>query len=155
MSILSAQSVAVIEESRRTAPSAQSVLLTALRLTQKERRRIGVEEVEYLASLLGVSNAVVEGVARFYDELTKEATGRHIVSVCRGIACHLRGGAAAIEDLRQGLGVGPGEITADGRLTFRLVECIGDCDHAPAMMFDKRFLGAASVADVRAELDRG
>ena len=155
MSILSERAVAIIEESRRTAPSAQSVLLTALRLTQEERRHVGVEEVEYLASLLGLSNATVEGVARFYDELTQEPTGRHIVSLCRGIACHLRGGAAAMEELRQTLGVGPGETTADGRVTFRLVECIGDCDHAPAVMFDDHFLEAASAADVRAELDRG
>jgi len=155
MSILSERSVAMIEEARRTAPSAQSVLLTALRLTQEERRHVGVEEVEFLASLLGLSNATVDGVARFYDELTQEPTGLHRVSLCRGIACHLRGGPAMIEELRRVLGVGPGQTTADGLVTFRLVECIGDCDHAPAVMLDDRFLGAASAADVRAALDRG
>jgi NADH-quinone oxidoreductase subunit E len=155
MSILSAQSLAIIEDARRSAPSAQSVLLTALRLAQEERRHVGVEEVEYLASLLGLSNAVVEGVARFYDQITREPTGRHVVALCRGIACYLRGGDAAIEAFRQALGMEPGGTTADGRITFRLVECIGDCDHAPAVMFDDRFLGAASAADVRAALDQG
>lgn len=154
MSLLSAQSVAAIEELRRTEPSAQCALLTALRLTQQERRRIGVEEVEEVASLLGLSCATVDGVARFYDILSRKPEGRHVVAICRGIACYLRGAEERAAALGQALSVDPGGTTSDGRVTFRLVECIGDCDHAPAVMLDDRFLGAATVADVCALLDR-
>ena len=155
MSLLSAESLAIIADARRAGPSAQGALLTALRLTQRERRQVGVAEVEYLARLLDLSPAVVEGVARFYDQISREPTGRQVVSLCRGIACYSRGAGTASEALRAALGVGPGETTADGRITFRLVECIGDCDHAPAVMLDDRFLGAATPAGVRAALDQG
>jgi NADH-quinone oxidoreductase subunit E len=155
MSLLSAESLAIIEDLRRTGPSAQGALLTALRLTQRERRQVGTAEVEYLANLLGLSPATVDGVARFYDQISREPTGGQVVSLCRGIACHLRGAEAAAIDLRAALGVGPGETTAGGRITFRLVECIGDCDHAPAVMLDDQFLGAATPAALRAALNKG
>lgn len=154
MSLLSEQSVAAIEELRRTEPSAQCALLTALRFAQQERRRVGMDEVEAVAALLGLSCATVDGVARFYDMLSHEPEGSHVVALCRGIACYLRGAEERAAALGQALGVPPGGTTADGLVTFRLVECIGDCDHAPAVMLDERFLGAATVAEVRAALDR-
>ena len=113
-------------------------------LTQQERHRVGVEEVEELAALLGLSTATVEGVARYYDQISREPTGSHVLSLCRGIACYLHGAEARVDELRAALGAGPGETTADGRVTFKLVECIGDCDHAPAVMLDGQFLGAAT-----------
>jgi NADH-quinone oxidoreductase subunit E len=154
MSLLSSQSVASIEDLRRREPSAQCVLLTALRLTQLERHRVGVEEVEELAALLGLSTATVEGVARFYDQISCETTGSHVLSLCRGIACSMRGAEARAGELCETLGIAPGETTTDGHVTFKLVECIGDCDHAPAVMLDDTFLGAATAADVRSLLDR-
>jgi NADH-quinone oxidoreductase subunit E len=154
MSLLSDHSVALIADLRRSAPSAQCALLTALRLTQQERRHVGVEEVEDLATLLGLSPALVDGVARFYDQLSREPTGRHVVSLCRGIACYLRGSGARAEQLQRALGVGPGATAADGRVTFRLVECIGDCAHAPAVMLDDVFLGAAEPGELLAVLER-
>ncbi len=154
MSLLSSQSVALIEDLRRREPSAQCVLLTALRLTQQERHRVGVEEVEALAALLGLSTATVEGVARFYDQISREPTGSHVLALCRGIACYLRGAEARADELRAALGAGPNETTSDGRITVRLVECVGDCDHAPAVMLDDQFLGAAAATGVHAALGR-
>lgn len=154
MSLLSAQAVARIDELRRTEPTAQCALLTALRLMQQERRQIGVAEVEEVAGLLGLSPAYVDGVARFYDQLSREPTGRQMVSVCRGIACYLHGSEERAEQIGRALGVRPGETTADGRLTLRLVECIGDCDQAPAVMLDDQFLGAVTAEGLRALLER-
>ncbi|HZS87978.1 MAG TPA: NAD(P)H-dependent oxidoreductase subunit E [Chloroflexota bacterium] len=154
MSLLSAQSVARIDELRRTEPTAQCALLTALRLMQRERRQIGVAEVEEIAGLLGLSAASVDGVARFYDQFSREPTGRRIVSVCRGIACYLRGAEERAGQIGRALGVRPGETTADGRLTLHLVECIGDCDHAPAVMLDDAFLGVVTPEGLRALLEQ-
>lgn len=154
MSLLSAPSIAAIEELRRTEPSAQGALLTALRLIQRERGQVGVAEVEELAALLDLSCATVDGVARFYDMLSREPTGRHVLSLCRGIACYLRGSEERAAALSRALGVAPGGTTADGQVTFRLVECIGDCDHAPALMLDDRVLGDLPAEAVRALLDQ-
>lgn len=144
MSVLSPQTAAAITALRERGPTARSALLTALRLAQAERGRVGPAEVEELAALLDLTPAVVDGTARFYDQITAEPTGRQIVALCRGIACFLRGGAAAQTELAQFLGVGPGATTSDGATTFRLVECIGACDHAPAVMLDDALLGAWS-----------
>jgi NADH-quinone oxidoreductase subunit E len=153
MTLLSPQALAEIEAVHQAEPSSQCALLTALRLTQRERRTVGVAEIEYLAALLGLSPMVVDGVARFYDQISARPSGHHVVSLCRGIACHLRGAETLAVELQPVLGVEAGETTADGRVTFRLVECIGDCDHAPAVMLDDRFLGAAPAATVRAHLE--
>lgn len=153
-SLLSAAAVAHIEEIRRSEPTAQCTLLTALRLVQQERRHIGVAEVEEVAALLSLSPALVDGVARFYDQLSREPTGAHVVAVCRGIACFLRGSGERADQIGRALGVGPGETTADGRVTVRLVECIGDCDHAPAVMLDDTFLGAVTADELRTLLDQ-
>ena len=144
MSLLSSETHAAITALRQHGPTPQSALLTALRLTQRERGMVGPAEVEELAGVLNLSPAVVEGVARFYDQITGEPTGRHVVALCRGIACFLCGSDAAREQLEQLLHIRPGETAGDGQLTFQLVECIGDCDHAPAVMLDDTFLGAFS-----------
>lgn len=154
MSLLSAHAVAVIEDLRQTAPSAQCALLTALRLTQQERRQIGVAEVEEVATLLGLSPMVVDGVARFYDQLSREPTGRHVVALCQGIACYLHGSPERARQIGQALGIDPDGTTADGRVTFRLVECIGDCDHAPAVMLDDTLAGAITADALLALLDQ-
>ena len=154
MSLLSDHAVATINDLRRTEPAAQCALLTALRLMQQERRQIGVAEVEEVATLLGLSPALVDGVARFYDQLSREPTGRHVVSLCRGIACYLHGSAERADQIGLALGAGPGETTADGRVPLRLVECIGDCDHAPAVMLDDAVLGAITPEGLRTLLDQ-
>lgn len=154
MSLLSDHAVAAIEDLRQTAPSAQCALLTALRLTQQERRHIGVAEVEEVAALLGLSPMIVDGVSRFYDQLSREPTGHHVVALCQGIACYLRGSGEKARQISQALGIGPDGTTADGRVTFRLVECIGDCDHAPAVMLDDTFAGAISADALLALLDQ-
>lgn len=154
MSLLSAPTIEAITTLRQRSVTAQSALLTALRLTQAERGHVGPAEVEELAALLALTPAVVEGVARFYDRLTAERTGDRVVSLCHGITCFLRGADAARAQLEQVLQVRPGETTRDGHVTFRLVECIGACDHAPAVMLDDGLLGALSLERLAAALDR-
>ncbi len=145
--MLSKDALREIEAARVEEDSPRHALLTALRVTQGERRQVGPEEITYIADLLGLSPALVQGVARFYDQISATPTGQHVLSLCRGISCYLCGAdevAAAVGEL---LEIRPGETTADGRLTLRLVECVGDCDRAPAAMVDDRFVGpVAAVA---------
>ncbi len=137
------------EESRK-----QHALLTALRLTQAERRHVGPQEVLYIADLLDLSPATVEGVARFYDQITKEPTGNRVLSICRGISCYLCGADGAAREAAAALGVDQGGSQADGRVTIRHVECIGDCDHAPAAMLDSTFIGPLDPASLSALIER-
>lgn len=154
MSLLSSETLAAITALRQHGPTPQSALLTALRLAQRERGMVGPAEVEELAGVLNLSPAVVDGAARFYDQITAEPTGRHTVALCRGIACFLGGGDDARRQLEQFLGVGPDQTTGDRQVTFRLVECFGDCDHAPAVMLDDTFLGTLSIDRITAALEQ-
>ena len=154
MILLSESTRQTITALRQRGPTPRSALLTALRLAQAERGCVGPAEAEELASLLDLTPAVVDGAARFYDRLTSEPTGRHIVSLCHGIACFLRGGDAGRAQLEQYLHLRPGETSGDGQVTFRLVECIGACDHAPAVMLDDALLGALSLEHLAAVLDQ-
>jgi NADH-quinone oxidoreductase subunit E len=152
MTLLSEPTRQTISALRQRGPTPRSALLTALRLAQEERGCVGPAEAEELAGLLDLTPAVVDGAARFYDQLTSEPTGRHIVSLCHGIACYLRGADAARKQLEQFLHLRPGETGGGWQVTFRLVECIGACDHAPAVMLDDALLGAFSLEQLSAAL---
>ncbi len=139
--MLTGEGLREIETTRAQEDSSRHALLTALRVVQRERRKVGPEEIVYIAGLLGLSPAIVEGVARFYDQITDTPTGLHVVRVCRGITCYLRQSERIADDLKGFLGIKDGDTSPDGKFSVRLVECIGDCDHAPAGMVDDRFVG--------------
>jgi len=154
MSGLSAQTVSAITELRDRGPTPQSALLGALRLVQLERGCVSPQEVQDVAAILELSPAVVDGVARFYDEISREPVGEHVLGVCRGIVCYLRGAPDLLHEVEQLLGIGPGQTAADRKVTLRAVECIGDCDHAPAALLDDAFIGPASIDLLRSRLER-
>ncbi len=148
--MLSEDAVREIEAARSEEESLRHALLTALRVVQRERRQVGSAEIAYIADLLDLSPAVVQGVARFYDQITQTPTGQHVLSLCRGISCYLCGADDVAAEVMEVLAVGRGGTTADGQFTLRLVECIGDCDHAPAAMVDDRFIGPVEGGAIRA-----
>ena len=98
----------------------------------------------------------VLGTASFYDMLHTEPVGSHVVAVCTNIACLLGGAAELLEHAESSLGVNAGGTTADGVVTLEEAECLADCDRAPCVQVNHRFVGAqtpasfdALVADLR------
>ena len=79
---------------------------------------ISLEAEEYVAALFGLSPAHVHEVVTFYTLYFRERPGRHVVSVCHNLSCHLAGAPGIIAHLKQRLGVEPGETTEDGRVTL-------------------------------------
>lgn len=147
MSMLSEQALREIERVRMGESGAQHALLTALRLVQAERRKVGAEEIEYVAKLLDLSPAVAEGVARFYDHFSGTRSAEHTLLLCRGISCYLCGGddvAAQVRDLLSAVDLNG----AGSKVDVRHAECIGHCDHAPAGLLDDRFLGPLRAEDL-------
>ena len=76
----------------------------------------------------------VYGVATFYAQFHLEPRGRHVIRVCQGTACHVRGAAKILERVERELGIKPGETTEDLRFTIEPVACLGACGLAPDMM---------------------
>ena len=120
-------------------PDPQGALLPALHLAQEAFGHISLETEEYVAGLFNLSPAHVHEVVTFYTLYFRERPGRHVVSVCHNLSCHLAGAPAIIAHLKTRLGVEPGETTADGRVTLLSVECLCACEAAPMMQVDDRY----------------
>ena len=95
-----------------------------------------------IAELCGVTPAEVRGTASFYDMLHTEPVGTHLVAVCTNIACLLNGAAELLEHAESSLGINSGGTTQDGSITLEEAECLADCDRAPCVQVNHRFVGA-------------
>ena len=123
-----------ITELRALYPERQSALLPALYVVQGEAGYVPDEALDEVAELLDLPVAEVGSVASFYTMFYRHPVGKNILSLCTNLSCHLLGAETLAAYLSKKLGVANGETTADGRFTLELVECIGACDFAPAML---------------------
>jgi len=89
-----------------------------------------------LAESLDIPINEVYGVASFYSFLSIKPLGRNVIRICQSLPCYLKHCQSIIESVEKELGIKPGETTPDGRFSFQLINCIGLCDRAPAMMIN-------------------
>jgi NADH-quinone oxidoreductase E subunit len=116
-------------------PTKQAALLPTLWLAQREWGWISREAVDSVATILELAPAFVWGVVTFYTMYNRAPVGRHLVQFCTSISCHLGGANEAYAECRRRLGnLKPGETSPDGRYTVIEVECLAQCDKAPAVM---------------------
>jgi NADH-quinone oxidoreductase subunit E len=114
-----------------------SAMIPALRIGQEIFGHLSPPVMALAAERLGVSAVRAEEVATFYVMFHTKPVGRHVVELCTNVSCCLTGADHIFEALKQKLGVQNGGTTADGRITFREVECLGSCGTAPAMLVDE------------------
>lgn len=96
----------------------------------------------------GLPASHLYGVATFYAQFHLQPHGRHTVRVCRGTACHVRGGHEILGVVRRRLGIEDGQTTADRRFTLETVACLGTCFLAPVVMVDHDYYGTVSPDQV-------
>ena len=109
-------------------------------LKLKEAQRFGYipeEVIRSLAESLDLPVNEVYGVASFYSFLSTKPLGRNVIRVCKSLPCYLKNSEMIIEVVGKELRIAPGETTADGRFSFELTNCIGQCDKAPAMLINE------------------
>jgi len=94
-----------------------------------------------LADQLGVPVVDVYAAATFYRALPLKPMGKHIIKVCKSVPCYLKHNQPVIDAVERGLGIAPGQTSHDGLFSLELVNCIGACDKAPAMMIDDDVFG--------------
>jgi len=107
---------------------------------QEAQRRYGhvpEEVIGALAESLDIPVHEVYGVASFYSFLSTKPLGRNVIRVCKSLPCYLKSAEVIMEAAGKELGIGLGDTTTDGRFTFELTNCIGLCDHAPAMLINQ------------------
>ena len=90
---------------------------------------------------LHVSMSRIYGVVTFYAQFYLNPRGRHTVRVCRGTACHVRGGKSVLNTAKEVLGIEDGETTPDFNFSLETVACLGTCFLAPVMMVDRSYYG--------------
>jgi NADH-quinone oxidoreductase subunit E len=137
-------------------PDRISGTLPLLHLAQDIHGWISPDVVAEVAQVLGVSALHVADVASFYTMYQRKAVGKHLISVCRTLSCHLLGGREIIEYLRERLQLGEAEKGTDpsGLFTLETVECLGACGSAPAMIIDGQYHENMTVQGVKELLDR-
>ena len=91
---------------------------------------------EYVAQGLNLSASSVYGVVSFYSFFTMTPRGKHIIRVCMGTACYVKGGNIICKSLQKKLAVSPGGTTKDRQFTLEVVRCLGACGLAPVVVID-------------------
>jgi NADH-quinone oxidoreductase subunit E len=135
-------------------PDPQGALLPVLHLAQDAFGYISEEVEGYVAGLFGLAPAHVHEVVTFYTMYFREPKGRHIVSVCHNLSCHLAGAPGILDHLRRRLGIEPGGTTDDGRVTLLAVECLCACEMAPMLQVDDRYEGNLTPETVDRLIDQ-
>jgi NADH-quinone oxidoreductase subunit E len=139
-------------------PRPRSALMPLLHLVQSEEGYVTPAGVAFCAEMLDLTKAEVGAVATFYTMYKRRPTGDYLVSVCTNTLCGMLGGDEIFAALKEQLGVGHDETTADGTITLEHAECLAACDYAPVVtvnyeFFDKQSVDSAS--NLAGSLQRG
>jgi len=112
-------------------------LIPVLQIAQGIFGYLPEDVLKRVALKLGKSYSEVAGVVGFYSYFSTVPRGRHLVRVCLGTACYVRGGKLVLETLKQELGIEVGGTTADGQYSLEVARCFGACGLAPTIMIDE------------------
>ncbi len=110
--------------------------------------------LETISRELKIPSSVIYGVATFYAQFHLKPRGRHVVRVCRGPACHVRGSLKILDSVKEITGVEENQTTEDLRFTIETVACLGACGLAPVMMIDTQTFGRLTPDMVKGILDK-
>lgn len=135
-------------------PARGEQLIQVLQDINSEYNYLPEPALRRVAEALGVPISKVYGVATFYNAFSLVPRGKHIVRVCQGTACHVRGAPLVMEELGRQLGVAPGETTEDMQFTLEGVNCVGACALGPVVIVDETYHGKMRQKDVAKILKR-
>lgn len=102
----------------------------------------------YIARKLNIPAAKVFGVVTFYSQFTTEPRGKHLINICMGTACFVKGAEKIAEEFRKQLKIKDGNASDDGAFTVNSLRCIGACGLAPVVMIDDKVFGRVKPQDV-------
>lgn len=118
-----------------------SALIAVLQDIQKELRYLPQDALRLASARLNQPLTRVYGIATFYKAFSLKPRGRHLINVCLGTACHVRGGGKILGAFERGLGVQAGATTPDERFSLETVRCVGCCGLAPVVVIGENFHG--------------
>ena len=134
-----------IEEIIAAYPANRRYALAVLQDVQHAFNYIPQPAFKALAARLGCPESQLYSMATFYKALSLTPKGEHIIKICNGTACHLRGSMS----LATQLGIDPGQTTEDGKFSVEFVNCLGSCALAPVMVVDGNYHNKLRVEQVK------
>ncbi|OGH99106.1 MAG: NADH dehydrogenase [Candidatus Melainabacteria bacterium GWF2_32_7] len=129
-------------------------LIPLLQDVQEKYGYLSSDNLLNIAEHLNLPASKVYGVATFYNQFRLIPLGKHIIRVCRGTACHVKGSNQILETFQTELGIQAGETTKDGLFTLETVACLGACSIAPVIVIDEEFYGRLASKEVPAILKK-
>lgn len=131
----------------------KSWLVMILQDVQQACNYLPKQALQHVAARLDLPLSHVYRVATFYASFSLTKRGKHLILVCDGTACHLRGSMNLQDEITRELNIQPGQTTADEMFTLERVACLGACALAPVMAVDGKYYGKLTSDTVKATLE--
>lgn len=126
-----------------------SYLIAVLHKTQQLYGYLPREAMDEVALEMAIPTAHIWGVATFYHYFNLTPPGKHVISVCMGTACYVKGAAEILETIKKDLGIDFGQKTDDGLFSLQPARCLGACGVAPVVMIDDKIHGELTPQKIR------
>lgn len=128
--------------------SSQKELIHILHRIQTEFGYIPPEAIAEVAKHLKISESEIYGVLTFYNAFSLKPRGKHVVTICMGTACHVRGAPRILDEFGRQLDIEPGETSGDNQFTLETVNCVGACALGPIAIVDGEYHGQLKTKDI-------
>ena len=141
---------AILEKYRNS----EGLMVSILQDIQAEYNYLPKESLAEVSQGIGVPLTQVYSVATFFKAFSLKPRGRHLLQVCLGTACHVRGAVRILETIQRELGIKAGDTTQDQRYSLETVNCVGACALGPIVVVDGEHTGEMTTEKVKPLLDK-
>jgi len=149
---LNAEALKTIDEVVERHQNDKGPVIVMLHEVQDSLGYIPFEAMEKISKATGASVAEVYGVVNFYAQFTTQPKGKHVVNVCLGTACYVKGSQALIDKAMELTGAQVNKTSEDGNFSLDATRCLGACGLAPVCVIDGRVIGQCTTARVEEEI---
>jgi NADH-quinone oxidoreductase subunit E len=129
------------------------MLVAILQDVQMEYNYLPKESLNQISEGLDIPMSQVYSVATFFKAFSLKPRGRHVINVCLGTACHVRGAGRVLDEIGRQLDIKPGETTEDFKFTMETVNCVGACALGPIVVIDGKYSGQMKTDKVKTLLE--
>lgn len=133
--------------------STEGALIPVLQAAQAIYGYLPAQAMEKIADILKVPISQIFGVVTFYSQFRLKPRGKHVVCLCMGTACHVRGAGTILNTLEDQLNIYAGDTTKDGQFTLETVACVGACSLGPVVIIDEETHGRMKPDQVAGVLE--
>lgn len=140
--------IKLVKEAIESNRNVQGALIPVLHKIQSTFGYLPEDMLQLVSKELDIPMAEIYGVATFYSIFSLVPVGRHVIRVCLGTACYVKGSQLVMDELSKVLDIEVGKTTKDGKFTLQAARCLGACGLAPAMMIDEKVYGKVEPKEI-------